>query len=151
MGWGKDQAVRKGARRRQRPSGQTVFISHSARDEWIAGQIASQLEGLGARTFLYEIDVESGEDFENRLVKALRGCTELVVLITPSSVDRYYVWMEVGAAMALGKRVTPILYPWTFDELVNQKKDIPVLIRRTRARNINDMPLFLKEFGKRSP
>lgn len=141
--------MRKGSKRSPRGK-PTVFISHSARDAWIAGQIAHRLEDLKAETFLYEVNVESGDDFEDRLVEGLRRCTELLVLITPSSVDRYYVWMEIGGAMVQGKRVTAILYPWTFDELVNERKDIPVLIRRTATRNINDMDAFLREFSRRT-
>ncbi len=124
-------------------------MSHAARDEWIARQIASHLQKRGAKTFLYEIDVESGDDFESELVSALRRCTELLVLITPASVDRYYVWMEIGAALVQKKRVTAILYPWTFDELVTEKKNIPVLIRRTIALNINDVERYFEEFSAR--
>ncbi len=124
-------------------------MSHAARDEWIAKQISAHLEKHGAKTFLYEIDVESGDDFERELVSALRQCTELLVLVTPSSVDRYYIWMEIGAALVQRKRVTAILYPWTFEELVSEKKNIPVLIRRTIALNINDLDRFFDEFSAR--
>jgi hypothetical protein len=142
--------VRAGGRIRRSGPRATVFVSHATPDEWVARQIARELESRGAKTFLFEVDVESGEDFEKRLVRALRRCTELLVLITPASVDRPYVWMEVGAALVQGKRVTAILYPWTFDELTREKKNIPVLIRRTIARNINSIDKFFTEFSRRS-
>jgi TIR domain len=139
---------RKGERRRR--SRGSVFISHFSRDAWIAAQIALHLQQCGARTFLYEVDVESGEDFEVRIFAALRSCSELLVLITPQSIDRKYVWAEIGAAEVQRKRVTAIIHPWTFDELIEERKELPVLIRRTRARNINDMGAFFAEFGRRA-
>lgn len=77
--------------------GFTVFISHSAVDTWVARQIAGHIQVSGASTFLDEADVQIGDDFEERIVEAARNCNELLVLLTPWSIQRPYIWMEIGA------------------------------------------------------
>jgi hypothetical protein len=60
-----------------------VFISHSSIDTWVARQLARYIEDAGAVTFLDEADIEYGDDFEERILEALRTSQELLVLLTP--------------------------------------------------------------------
>jgi hypothetical protein len=45
-----------------------VFISHSAKDTWIARQVAREVAACGARPFLHEADIDVGGDFEEDIV-----------------------------------------------------------------------------------
>jgi hypothetical protein len=54
-------------------------------------QIAEHIEKAGARPFLDEAHIGVGEDFEERILAALEQSRELVVLLTPWSLDRRYV------------------------------------------------------------
>lgn len=45
-----------------------VFISHSHTDSWVAKQIASKLEAEGVETFLDQLHIRAGEDFEARII-----------------------------------------------------------------------------------
>jgi hypothetical protein len=45
-----------------------VFISHSARDTWIARQVAREVAACGAKPFLDEADIDVGGDFEEDIV-----------------------------------------------------------------------------------
>ena len=76
----------------------TVFISHSGTDTWVAQQIAREIEACGAVPFLDEANIAVGDDFEDRILDALEESKELVVLLTPWSLSRPYVWAELGAA-----------------------------------------------------
>ncbi len=68
-----------------------VFVSHSARDTWVARQIADQIIKCGARPFLDEADIEVTDDFEEVILEFLGKADELVVLMTPWALDRPYV------------------------------------------------------------
>jgi len=75
-----------------------VFISHSATDAWTAKRIAEQIEVCGAHTFLDEAHISVGEDFEEHILNALDSANELLVILTPWSLTRPFVWSEIGAA-----------------------------------------------------
>ncbi len=48
-----------------------VFVSHSARDTWVARQIAREIAECGAEPFLDEAEIEVGEDFEEEILAFL--------------------------------------------------------------------------------
>ena len=60
-----------------------VFISHASSDLWIARQIAKEVAGCGAETFLDEGDISHDDDFDEEILRAEGQCTELLVLLTP--------------------------------------------------------------------
>jgi hypothetical protein len=68
-----------------------VFVSHSARDTWVAKQIAREISACGATPFLDEADIDAGGDFEQDIRDFINKADELVVLLTPWALDRPYV------------------------------------------------------------
>jgi hypothetical protein len=75
-----------------------VFISHAGEDTWIAQQIAREVASRGARPFLDQADIDVGAEFEEDILRFLDRTNELIVLFTPWSLERPYVWAEIGAA-----------------------------------------------------
>jgi putative NADPH-quinone reductase len=65
-----------------------VFISHSAKDTWVAKQVAEHITRCGAKPFLDEADIEVGDDFEQEILEFLEKADELVVLMTPWALER---------------------------------------------------------------
>jgi hypothetical protein len=61
-------------------------------------QIAREIEVPGGTPFLDEAEIVAGEDFEEEILNFIEREHELVVLLTPSALDRPYVWAEIGAA-----------------------------------------------------
>jgi hypothetical protein len=86
-----------------------VFISHAGEDTWIARQIAREIRECGARPFLDQADIHVGADFEEDIREFLDRADELVVLFTPWSLERPYVWAEIGAAWIRRIRIVVIL------------------------------------------
>jgi len=72
-----------------------IFVSHSGPDTWIARQIARELTLCGTTPFLDEADVDVGAEFEEDIRSFLDKANELLVLFTPWSLDRPYVWAEI--------------------------------------------------------
>jgi hypothetical protein len=65
-----------------------VFVSHATADKWLATVICEKLEAVGATTFRDDRDINGGDDIPDRIRTEIRRSQELVVLLTPHSVDR---------------------------------------------------------------
>src|SRR5687768_17055702 len=100
-----------------------IFISHSGIDTWVAKQIQFSLTNLGVDTFLDDVCLSIGDDFEEVILHELKKSNELVVLLTPWSLERPYVWLEIGAAWISDIRIVAILYGLTFEELLSNIKN----------------------------
>src|SRR6476660_1151108 len=113
-----------------------VFISHSSRDTWVAKQIAGHIVQAGAEAFLDEADVEHGDDFDQKLVDGANRCTEMLVLLTPWSKDRPYIWIEIGMFRYRGLRIVGVLHGITVDEVSSDSR-MPSLLKRLDMIEIN--------------
>jgi hypothetical protein len=78
-----------------------VFVSHGWSDRWVAAQMARSIKDIGGEPFVDIFDIKKGDRFEHKIQAELPKCDELIVLLTPWSVRRNWVWTEVGAAWGL--------------------------------------------------
>lgn len=124
-------------------------MSHSSRDTWIAHQMAKAIEAVGLPTFLDVNDIEVGDEIGNDIRKAIRDCFEFVVLVTPSSLDRRYVWMEIGAAWVLRKRIATVLYQITPAEIATAS-NIPAILKSINLLDINEFDIYTRELRRRA-
>jgi hypothetical protein len=130
------------------PAPYTVFISHAAADLWVARQLSTHVQGCGAATFLDEADVEFGDDFEERILEAVRSCQELLVLLTPWSIKRPYIWLEIGAIWGQNRRIVGVLYGLTAKELVGQD-GTPALLKRIDLVELNRIDPYFDQLKGR--
>lgn len=75
-------------------------------------------------------------------MQAIRDCSEVAVLVTPQSVERKWVIAEIGMASVLKKRIVPLLYHTSADDLLD-------LIRQNRAYHLNELELYLSDVASR--
>lgn len=126
-----------------------IFISHGSEDSWVASQIARRIkQDARAETFLDVYDVEKGDDFETKIFEVLPVCDELVALLTPWSINRNWVWTEIGAARVLGKRILGVLYGVSMDTLSNEGGGMACLSSKNVV-SINEFEIYLAELKKR--
>lgn len=125
-----------------------VFISHAGTDTWVAKQIAEKIEACGASTFLDEAHIAVGEDFEERILQALDRANELLVLLTPWSLNRPYVWAEIGAAWGKRTPIIGVLHGLTPEQLHTQA-EVPILIKRRDLIDINHLDDYFSQLRKR--
>jgi len=126
-----------------------VFLSHGWADRWVATQIERRIRSdCGAETFIDVFDIKKGDDIEGRIFSEMHGIDELVVLFTPWSVERNWLWVEIGAARVLGKRVVAILYQVSFDS-IDREKGGATFLRAKNAVDINDLDTYLSELRER--
>ena len=126
-----------------------VFISHSSTDLWIARQIAKEIMALGAGTFLDEGDIAHGDDFDAEILKAEEQCDELLVLLTPWSLNRPYIWLEIGYFRRSGKRIVGVLHGLTVTEISGDPR-IPNLLKRLDMVDLNGLDTYLAQLRKRA-
>jgi len=125
-----------------------IFISHSGTDTWVAKQIQAQVTARGPTTFLDEGDIFVGDDFENVILVEIRKSTEVLALFTPWALKRPYVWLEIGAAWGLGKRLIFVLHGVSENDL-SKGAGNPALLKRTNVISINDLDKYLEQLAKR--
>ena len=106
-----------------------VFISYASGDPAIADELRTELQQGGVRCFMAEKDIQVATEWQDSIRDALRGSKQILVLLTPRSVNRPWVLMETGAAWALGKPLIPALAHVAVGDLLDP-------IRRHQARVI---------------
>lgn len=125
-----------------------VFISHGWADRWVASQFDRRIQELGAATFIDLSVIERGDDIEERVFSEMPTCDEVLVLFTPWSVDRNWVWVEIGAARALAKRVVAVFYQVDLGTLEREKGG-STFLRAKNAVDINEIESYFTELARR--
>lgn len=126
-----------------------AFVSHCGDDTWIARKIAECLEGAGGKAFLDLRDIAIGAEFEAEMRKALKCADELIVLATPWSMSRPYIWLEIGAAWYRRIPIVVLLLGFTTSEF-RQRIDIPVTLHARNLLHLNDADRFFEQFRRRA-
>jgi len=119
-----------------------VFISYSSYDRWVARKIAEDLKRERISTFLDEKDIETGASIDESIALHLKDADELLLLLSPASLKSTWVFIELGGARALGKRVAPIL-------LHVGANEVPQPISHSLCRDINDIDKYYDELAIR--
>jgi hypothetical protein len=125
-----------------------VFISHAGEDTWIAQQIAREVTSRGARPFLDQADIDIGAEFEEDLLRSLDRANELIVLFTPWSFERPYVWTEIGAAWFRRIPIVVVLLGITPDDF-QSRPNTPVFLKKRDIIQLNQIDQYLNQLGER--
>lgn len=121
-----------------------VFVSHATADKWIATTFCEKIDAIGATSFRDDRDINGGDSIPQAIRTEIQVSRELVVLLTPDSIERSWVLLEVGAAWGRRKdyRIVPVLCHVSFDA-------IPDIIEGKKAFHINDFDNYLAELKRR--
>jgi hypothetical protein len=126
----------------KRQSPYLVFVSHATHDKWIASVICEKIEVIGAQTFRDDRDIKGGESIPNAIVDTIEKCDEFLVLLTPESINRQWVLVEIGIAIGARVPIVPLLYHLDAEAL-------PGIIRDHRAYSLNELEEYLDELLER--
>ncbi|MFO0874429.1 MAG: toll/interleukin-1 receptor domain-containing protein [Phycisphaerales bacterium] len=133
----------------RRTGARLVFISHAGEDTWIARQLAAHVAQCGAQPYLDRVDNDIGLDFEERLLEVLDHADELIVLFTPWSLDRAYVWAEVGAAWIRRIPIVILLHGLSEGEFAASPK-VPVFTKKRDLLSLNDVDRYFAQLRERT-
>jgi hypothetical protein len=121
-----------------------VFVSHATADKWLAKVVCEKIEGTGASTFRDDRDIDGGDDIPEEIRRQIKQSKELFVLLTPESIGRPWVMIEVGAAWGWSKRmrIVIVMYYVSVDT-------IPDMIKSNKAIKLNEIDDYLHELSRR--
>jgi hypothetical protein len=121
-----------------------VFVSHATADKWLARTLCEKIEAAGASTFRDDRDINGGDDIPGEIRTQIKRSRELVVLLTPESVSRLWVILEIGAAWASREkyRIVPVLCHVTFAA-------VPDIIKARKGFYLNEFEQYLNELQTR--
>jgi hypothetical protein len=95
-----------------------VFFSHGGDDTYVVEEfLKPKVESSGATVFVDSGTIDFGDDFRKVILAQLSSFDELLVLLTPSSLRRPWVFAEVAAAVFREKRIVAVTYGPTESEL----------------------------------
>lgn len=136
--------AKKKAAASQTPKPYQVFVSHATADKWLAKTLCEKIESMGATSFRDDRDINGGDDIPEEIRKQIKQSKEIVVLLTPESVGRPWVTLEVGAAWGRSKRMRIVLIRCQVSV-----DSIPDMIKNKKAIALNDFDDYTNELAKR--
>ena len=101
-------------------------------------------ETAGATTFRDDRDIHGGDDIPEEIRRQIKQSKEIMVLLTPESINRQWVMLEVGAAWGWSKRMRIVLirYHVSVDP-------IPDMIKNKKAIPLNDFDQYANDLAAR--
>lgn len=121
-----------------------VFLSHATADKWLACVLCEKIEATGAKTFRDDRDIGGGDDIPDTIRDAIGGADEMVVLLTPHSVNRPWVLMEVGAAWQRGNDMRIIVVRQHIEI-----EPIPAMLKSKKVFDLNEFDQYLEQLRTR--
>jgi TIR domain len=90
-----------------------IFLSHAATDQPLAASVAAEIEKRvnGSKVFVASQPghIRTGDKWLNVIEEKLSAGDAYVILLTPSSIERPWLWFETGSVWFSNKQILPIL------------------------------------------
>jgi TIR domain len=85
------------------------FLSHSMLDASEVEKLHETIAGLGVSVYLAENDPQPGVNLASKVLAEIKASDAVIVLLAEGGASSPWVQQEIGAAMAAGKLVVPIV------------------------------------------
>lgn len=85
------------------------FISYSRKDFIFVDKLYERLKALGIDPWLDKHDIPSASLWKQEILVAIQFCHNFIYVISPHSIESKYCDMELNQALALNKRLIPIV------------------------------------------
>ncbi len=129
-----------------------VFISYITEEKKIAEALKNHLElTLHLNAFVSSADIYAGDDWLNTIQNNLETAKITLLLLSPKSISRPWIWLEGGFTIFKGKKLIPVLY----GGLQKNSLDIPRPFGDKQAKFLSDLNeyneilgVIAKEFDK---
>jgi len=86
-----------------------LFISYHREDREWASKLAAALHERGVEAWLDMNELKPGEEWRDSVLRALEDSPSVVFLISRGAARSNYLAVELGMALAEGKRIIPVL------------------------------------------
>jgi len=93
----------------------SIFISHWSKEEPVALALKKDLESIFPDRLNIFISgdptsIHSSDDWLMSILEGIRTCDRMIVLLSPESSKREWIFFELGAAKIIERKITPICY-----------------------------------------
>jgi len=116
--------------------GRHVFLSHAASDTRLANYLADVIRTSvgGVNVFVASSpgEIPTGEEWLPAIKDHLKDADTYLILLTPRSVTRLWLWFETGAAWMSERRMLPVT------ALGLEKRDVPMPLGAHQALSLED-------------
>lgn len=121
------------------PKKPTVFLSHAVTDEPIAKVIHDEIRRIfanGVNVFASSVPgvVKPGKDWLKEIRVNLDAATAVIVIVSPVSLNRPWVWFEVGASWSRMEEGQGVILPLCVPEV--DKGSLPEPLGRLQAMSL---------------
>jgi hypothetical protein len=128
-----------------------VFISHATTDRPIAEILKTEIDRVfanGVQVFASSVPgvMKPGVDWLDEIRENLEKATAVIVLITPVSINRPWIWFEVGAYWSRLQKGAGRIYPLCAPEI--DLSDLPEPLNRLQALSLgkaDHVTIFFQE------
>jgi TIR domain len=87
-----------------------AFFSYCRDDSEFALRLAEDLKTAGANVWLDQLDIDAGQEWDSAIEDAVRQCPQMLLILSPASVQSRNVRNEVAFALDEQKAIIPVLY-----------------------------------------
>lgn len=129
---------------KETPKSPSAFLSYAWEDADLARKLANALQANGVETWWAEWSIRPGDSLRQMIDRGLSQCTHFLVLLTPQSISKPWVNMEIDAGLIRqiesqarfipvrsglpASDLTPLLKTILSPEIVNFDQDVVDLI-----------------------
>ena len=85
------------------------FLSHSMLDASEVEKLRETIVGLGVSVYLAENDPQPGVNLATKVIAEIKTSDAVIVLLAEGGASSPWVQQEIGAAMAAGKLIVPVV------------------------------------------
>lgn len=119
-----------------------IFIDSKRKDQDLARDLSRRLERAGVQVLPLE-GIEDDSDFKIRERSGLHQADELILLLTPNSINSKRFVFDMGVATSLEKPVTSII-------LGVEPKELSPIIKESTRINYADLESYISKLQKRA-
>ncbi len=117
----------------------TVFLSHAVTDQPIAQVVHDEIRRIfadGVQVFASSVPgvVKPGKDWLREIRDNLGAATAVIVIVTPVSINRPWVWFEIGASWSRMEAGEGVILPLCVPEV--DKSSLPEPLGRLQAMSL---------------
>lgn len=87
-----------------------VFVCYSRDDEQFVIQLTQELRAKGVNVWRDQDDIDAGENWDDAIERALKACSHLLFVMSPTAVESREVTGEWRYALKQRKKIVPIMY-----------------------------------------
>lgn len=103
------------------------FISYSSQDQELANFVHSELRRLGVGSFMASASLQPGQHWSSEILSNLQTSNWVILLASRTACSSAFVNQEIGGALLSSKRLIPIIWDISPNELPGWARNVQAI------------------------